>query len=65
MAGRVIRGRLYGVCANCGGIIRMDKPIFGDLHFCTSAEERRKPKHAEEVRARCKANEEWLASVEG
>lgn len=32
-------GKLYGMCARCGSIVRMDKPIFGDIHFCLTEEE--------------------------
>ncbi len=29
-----IGNKLMGVCSNCGNVIRIDKPIFGSLHFC-------------------------------
>lgn len=29
------KGRLYGCCAACGSIVRLDKPINGSLHICT------------------------------
>ncbi len=28
-------GKLYGVCQQCGGIVRVNKPFLGDLHLCT------------------------------
>ena len=27
-------GKLFIVCPDCGKLVRADKPIFGDLHFC-------------------------------
>lgn len=34
--GEIVRvgNKLYGVCNDCHGIIRIDKPIFGSLHIC-------------------------------
>ena len=29
-----VGNKLYGVCQACGSIVRIDKPIFGDLHLC-------------------------------
>lgn len=29
-----INGKIYGLCANCKKIVRLDKPLFGDLHLC-------------------------------
>jgi len=37
---RIIGGRLFDVCRDCGGIVRLDKPLFGSLHICTTDEER-------------------------
>lgn len=28
------RGKLYGRCYDCGGIVRVDKPLLGSLHLC-------------------------------
>ncbi len=28
-------GKLYALCSDCGGMVRMNKPIVGSLHFCT------------------------------
>lgn len=33
----VIGNALYAKCANCGSIIRLNKPIFGSLHFCSES----------------------------
>lgn len=29
-----IAGKIYGKCANCHKLVRIDKPIFGSLHLC-------------------------------
>jgi hypothetical protein len=29
-----IGAKLFGRCLNCGGIIRLDKPLLGSLHLC-------------------------------
>lgn len=34
----VIGHRLYARCSKCGSIIRINKPLFGSLHFCTREE---------------------------
>lgn len=39
---RIIGNKLMGVCGNCGKIIRVDKPLLGSLHICTTEEERQK-----------------------
>lgn len=31
-------GKLYGICGRCYGVVRLDKPIVGDLHFCRDPE---------------------------
>lgn len=31
---------LYENCADCGKLVRVNKPIFGSLHVCLSSEER-------------------------
>ena len=28
------KGKIYGVCAHCEQLIRIDKPILGSLHIC-------------------------------
>jgi hypothetical protein len=33
-------GKLYGRCPDCDSIVRMDKWLFGALHFCLDEEER-------------------------
>jgi hypothetical protein len=36
----VLVGRwLYRRCQTCGSIVRLNKPIIGDLHFCLTDEE--------------------------
>jgi hypothetical protein len=37
---KFVNGKLYGVCDNCGEIVRINKPIIGSLHLCRSEEER-------------------------
>jgi hypothetical protein len=27
-------GKIYAVCAKCSSVVRVDKPIFGGMHFC-------------------------------
>lgn len=29
-----IGGKMFVLCQDCKGIVRMDKPIFGSLHRC-------------------------------
>ena len=38
---RVVNGKLMAVCRNCGKIIRVDKPLFGSVHVCTTEEEQK------------------------
>jgi len=28
------RGKLYRICADCNGLVRIDKFLFGSLHIC-------------------------------
>lgn len=37
---KVINGKLYTICAECGSIVRVDKPILGSLHLCYNAVQR-------------------------
>jgi len=30
----VADGKIYATCPNCGKLVRIDKPILGDLHIC-------------------------------
>lgn len=30
----VIGRKVYAKCPDCGGFVRLNKPIIGDLHFC-------------------------------
>jgi hypothetical protein len=41
MRGEVVRAgsRLYARCATCLNIVRINKPIVGDWHFCLTDEE--------------------------
>lgn len=34
-------GKIYSVCSDCGKIIRINKPLAGSWHFCTTPDERR------------------------
>ena len=38
----VASGKIYRVCADCGDLVRVNKPIFGSIHLCTTEEERQK-----------------------
>jgi len=29
------KSRLYSVCAQCGSLVRINKPLFGSLHLCS------------------------------
>lgn len=29
-----VNGRVFGICRGCRKLVRLDKPIFGSLHFC-------------------------------
>ena len=31
---KIINGKLYGVCAECDKMVRVDKPILGSMHIC-------------------------------
>ena len=35
---RWVGGKAYSVCADCGSIVRVNKPVLGPLHFCVPAE---------------------------
>lgn len=32
-----VNGKIYGRCAECKEIVRVDKWLFGSLHLCTPA----------------------------
>lgn len=36
----VTGGKLYERCGYCQGLVRLNKPILGSLHFCLSPEDR-------------------------
>lgn len=36
-----VGNKLMGRCGVCGKLVRIDKPIFGSIHFCLSDEERK------------------------
>jgi hypothetical protein len=40
MVMRIINGKIYAVCYGCGKIIRVNKPLIGSVHFCTTEEEK-------------------------
>jgi hypothetical protein len=39
---RIIGSKIYDVCPDCGGIVCLNKFLFGSLHVCTIPEERQK-----------------------
>lgn len=47
---RMVGGKLRGVCHGCGQIVRVDKPLLGGLHICTTEEEQ--VLYAEEIKRR-------------
>lgn len=30
----VLNGKIYGICAGCEKLVRIDKPIIGSFHLC-------------------------------
>ena len=55
---RFVNGKMYAVCDGCGNIVRCDKLLFGDLHFCTTPEEREL--HKEEIQIKAAYNRDQL-----
>lgn len=45
---KIIGNGIYDVCSGCAKIIRVNKPIFGSVHFCTTDEEREQ--YSKEIR---------------
>lgn len=43
--------KLYGVCADCERVIRVDKFLFGSLHVCLTGEELRRKRPLDAHRA--------------
>jgi hypothetical protein len=39
---RRVGDKLYSKCPECKQIVRVDKPIFGDLHICVLDEAKRR-----------------------
>lgn len=35
-----VNGKIYGCCAECKEIVRVDKWLLGSLHLCTPAKEK-------------------------
>lgn len=33
-----VNGKVYALCPQCRQVIRMNKPLIGSLHLCTTAE---------------------------
>ena len=46
---KIVGGKLMDVCPDCAKIVRLDKPIFGSAHICSSPEERKQ--YADVIRA--------------
>jgi hypothetical protein len=40
---------IYETCRDCGKLVRLNKPVFGALHFCLSPEERCRKQWAEQM----------------
>lgn len=51
---RIIGNKMYDVCYSCGKIIQRNKFLFGDLHICTTEEERKQ--FGEKIQAIYKEN---------
>ncbi len=54
-------GKLYDVCGDCGRIVRINKPLLGSWHLCSTEEER--VKYKAEIRERVALNARRLATV--
>ena len=37
----IVNGKIYGRCADCKDLVRVDKWLIGSLHLCVSVKERR------------------------
>lgn len=37
---KVVGNAIYAKCADCGGVVRVNKRVFGSLHLCTPPEKR-------------------------
>ncbi len=35
----IVGNKIYAKCAECGTLIRINKPLFGSMHICLSDEE--------------------------
>ena len=35
----IVGGKIYARCSACGKIVRINKPIIGDIHVCVSPKE--------------------------
>lgn len=46
----IVGNKIYCRCAECGSLVKLNKFIFGDLHFCLTDEEieEKQKKHREE-----------------
>ena len=42
-----IGNKIMGICSVCDRLVRIDKPIFGSLHFCSLTEEEKKENNAD------------------
>ena len=62
MVMRQVGRKLLDVCRDCGKLIRIDKPIFGSLHVCSTMEER--ALYPEIIRGRVEAMEAALSKLD-
>ena len=60
---KIVGGKLMSVCSGCAKIIRLDKPILGSLHICTTDDERRI--FASEIGRQYGAMKRYLESANG
>jgi len=42
-----VGNKLMGRCAECGQIVRIDKPILGSLHICTEEPDQHFERHGD------------------
>lgn len=59
---RLVGCKMYDVCAACGDIIRINKPIFGALHQCVEGDQYRSAQHPE-IKRRYEVNKKALEEM--
>ena len=54
-----IGSKVYGVCHGCGKIVRLNKALLADVHFCLTLEDQRL--HRRQITKAVDAAQEMLA----